>query len=138
MENSTAASYGNNLSVREPVFSTPSGSETEQEALIDGFGRLLNALDAPVSFHVRSNRADLRGLIEGIEERSVGLPHSHLEPPHVSTLGSFARSRPGVTSSHDRCSSASESPAMRRTSRAPGSPIGSRKPRRSFVVSGSG
>jgi hypothetical protein len=25
MDNSTAASYGNNLCVREPVFSTPSG-----------------------------------------------------------------------------------------------------------------
>jgi hypothetical protein len=30
MENSTAASYGNNLSVRERVFSTPSAS-------VDGF-----------------------------------------------------------------------------------------------------
>jgi hypothetical protein len=48
-------------------------SETEQEALIEGFGRLLNGLDAQVLFLVRSNRADLRGVIGAIEERSPGL-----------------------------------------------------------------
>jgi hypothetical protein len=75
-------------------------SETEQEALIDGFGRLLNALDAPVSFLVRSNRADLRGLIEGIEERSVGLPHPHLEAAareHAAFLRSLAARRDVLT-----------------------------------------
>jgi hypothetical protein len=71
-------------------------SETEQEALIDGFGRLLNALDAPASFLVRSNRADLRGLIRGIEERSIGLPHPHLEAAareHAGFLRSLAARR---------------------------------------------
>jgi hypothetical protein len=71
-------------------------SDAEQEALIDGFGRLLNALDAPVSFLVRSNRADLRGLIEGIEERSVGLSHPHLEVAareHAAFLRSLAARR---------------------------------------------
>ena len=71
-------------------------SETEQEALIEGFGRLLNALDAPASFVVRSNRADLRGLIEAIEERSVGLPHPHLEAAareHAAFLRSLAARR---------------------------------------------
>ena len=71
-------------------------SETEQEALIDGFGRLLNALDAPASFLVRSNRADLRQLIEAIEERSVGLPHPNLEAAareHAAFLRSLAARR---------------------------------------------
>ena len=71
-------------------------SEAEQEALIDGFGRLLNALDAPASFVVRSNRADLRGLIEAIEEQSVGLPHPHLEAAareHAAFLRSLAARR---------------------------------------------
>lgn len=54
-------------------------SETEQQALVEGLARLLNALDAPLLFLVRSNRADLRGLIEGIEERAGGLPHPALE-----------------------------------------------------------
>jgi hypothetical protein len=71
-------------------------SEAEQEALIEGFGRLLNALDAPASFLVRSNRADLRGLIRGIEERSIGLPHPHLEAAareHAAFLRSLAARR---------------------------------------------
>lgn len=54
-------------------------SETEQRALIEGLARLLNALDAPLLFLVRSNRVDLRGLIEMIEERAGGLPHPALE-----------------------------------------------------------
>jgi hypothetical protein len=54
-------------------------SETEQRALIEGLGRLLNALDAPLLFLVRSSRVDLRGLIEAIEERAGGLPHPALE-----------------------------------------------------------
>jgi hypothetical protein len=44
MENSTAASYGNNLSMREPVFSTPSGTcydggEREERSRRDRRGR---------------------------------------------------------------------------------------------------
>ena len=54
-------------------------SETEQRALIEGLARLLNALDAPLLFLVRSNRVDLRGLIEAIDERAGGLPHPALE-----------------------------------------------------------
>jgi hypothetical protein len=71
-------------------------SETEQEALIDGFGRLLNALDAPTSFLLRSNRADLRETVEAIEERSISLPHPHLEAAareHASFLRSIAARR---------------------------------------------
>jgi hypothetical protein len=71
-------------------------SDPEQEALIEGFGRLLNALDAPVLFLVRSNRADLRGLIGAIEERSPGLPHPQLEAAareHAEFLRSLATRR---------------------------------------------
>lgn len=71
-------------------------SETEQLALIEGLARLLNALDAPLLFLVRSNRADLRGLIEAIEERAGGLPHPPLEAAareHAEFLRSLAARR---------------------------------------------
>ena len=54
-------------------------SEMEQAALVEGFARLLNALDAPVQFLVRSNRADLRAMVDLLEERAGGLPHPALE-----------------------------------------------------------
>jgi hypothetical protein len=54
-------------------------SEAEQLALVEAFARLLNALDAPVQFLVRSGRADLRAVVEGLEERACGLPHPALE-----------------------------------------------------------
>jgi PrgI family protein len=68
-------------------------SETEQEALIDGFAGLLNALDAPTSFLVRSDRTDLRETVVAIEERSISMPHPHLEAAareHASFLRSIA------------------------------------------------
>jgi len=71
-------------------------SETEQRALVEGLARLLNALDAPLLFLVRSNRADLRGLIEAIEERAGGLPHQALEAAareHATFLRSLAARR---------------------------------------------
>jgi len=54
-------------------------SEPEQRALVEGFARLLNALDAPVQFLVRSNRADLRVMVDALEDRAGGLPHPALE-----------------------------------------------------------
>lgn len=66
-------------------------SETEQRALVEGFARLLNALDAPVQFLVRSNRVDIRGLVEVIEERAGGLPHPALEAAALEHAG-FLRS----------------------------------------------
>jgi hypothetical protein len=68
-------------------------SETEQRALIEGLARLLNALDAPLLFLARSNRVDLRGQIEAIEERARGLPHPALEAAageHAGFLRSLA------------------------------------------------
>ncbi len=71
-------------------------SETEQQALVEGFARLLNALDAPVQFLVRSNRADLRRFFETMEERAPILPHPGLEESareHAAFLRSLAARR---------------------------------------------
>jgi hypothetical protein len=71
-------------------------SEAEQLALVEGFARLLNALDAPVQFLVRSNRADLRAIVDALEERAVGLPHPALEDAareHAAFLRSLASRR---------------------------------------------
>lgn len=54
-------------------------SEVEQRALVDAFGRLLNALDAPVQFLIRSDRADLARLVTDIDERASDLPSPALE-----------------------------------------------------------
>lgn len=71
-------------------------SEAEQKGLVEGFARLLNALDAPVQFLVRSNRADLRAVVETLEERAGGLPHRALEEAakeHAAFLGHLASMR---------------------------------------------
>jgi hypothetical protein len=71
-------------------------SEGEQQALVEGFARLLNALDAPVQFLVRSNRADLRSVVDAIEEGAPGLPHPGLEAAareHATFLRSLAARR---------------------------------------------
>jgi hypothetical protein len=71
-------------------------SEVEQRALVEGFARLLNALDAPVQFLVRSNRADLRVMVDLLEERAGGLPHPALEgaaKEHAGFLRSLASRR---------------------------------------------
>lgn len=71
-------------------------SEREQRALVEGFGRLLNALEAPAQLLVRSERADLRVLIDSIEERAPALPHPALEEAareHAEFLRSLASRR---------------------------------------------
>jgi hypothetical protein len=71
-------------------------SDAEQLALVAGFARLLNALDAPVQFLVRSNRADLRSFLDAIEEGAAGLPHPGLEAAareHAAFLRSLASRR---------------------------------------------
>jgi PrgI family protein len=71
-------------------------SEAEQKGLVEGFARLLNALDAPVQFLVRSNRADLRVVVEALEDRAGGLPHPALEEAakeHAAFLGHLASMR---------------------------------------------
>ncbi len=51
----------------------------EQRALMGGFSRLLNSLDAPTQFLIRSERFDLTRMLEDIGERAAGLPHPALE-----------------------------------------------------------
>ena len=71
-------------------------SEREQRALVEGFARLLNSLDAPVQFLVRSGRADLRAVVEALEARAGGLPHPALEEAareHASFLASLGSRR---------------------------------------------
>ena len=68
-------------------------SEHEQRALVEGFGRLLNALDAPTQFVVRSERVDLRTFIETLEKHAGALPHPALEAAareHAGYLESLA------------------------------------------------
>ena len=75
-------------------------SEAEQRALVEGFARLLNALDAPVQFLVRSNRVDLRGLVEAIDDAAGGLPHPSLEAAareHADFLQSLGSRRDALS-----------------------------------------
>ncbi|MEX2555560.1 MAG: PrgI family protein [Actinomycetota bacterium] len=71
-------------------------SETEQRALVEAFGRLLNALDAPIQILIRSDRANLGAVVADIEDRAVGLPHAALEQAaraHVEFLRSLGARR---------------------------------------------
>jgi hypothetical protein len=71
-------------------------SDQERQALVDGFGRLLNALDSPAQFLVRSERVDLRETIRAIEDKARTLPHPLLEEAareHAAFLAELAESR---------------------------------------------
>lgn len=75
-------------------------SDAEQRGLVEGFGRFLNSLDAPVEFLVRSGRADLRALVERLEEQAGGLPHPALEraaKEHAAFLLALATRRDVLT-----------------------------------------
>ncbi|MGH2704450.1 MAG: PrgI family protein, partial [Actinomycetota bacterium] len=61
---------GINLSLR---------AEEEQRGLMAGFSRLLNSLDGPAQFLVRSDRFDLTGMLQAIEGGAAALPHPTLE-----------------------------------------------------------
>jgi hypothetical protein len=68
-------------------------SEEEQQALLDGFGRFLNSIDAGLSFVVRSERSDVRDHIRALDQRAGALPHPALEEAarsHASYLASLA------------------------------------------------
>lgn len=62
-------------------------SEAEQRALVEAFGRLLNALDAPIQFVVRSDRADLRTVVDDLERSAGALPHPALERAALEHAG---------------------------------------------------
>lgn len=71
-------------------------SEQEQRALVEGFGRMLNALDAPVQFLVRSERADLRAAVDSLDQRAPSLAHPSLEAAareHAEFLRALAARR---------------------------------------------
>lgn len=71
-------------------------SEREQDLLIGGFGHLLNAMDEPVQFVVRSEAADAQELIGDLERQAARLAHPALEEPareHISFLRSLAERR---------------------------------------------
>lgn len=51
----------------------------EQNALVAGFGRFLNALSGPVQILVRTRRLDLTALVADLEHAAGGLAHPHLE-----------------------------------------------------------
>jgi len=75
-------------------------SETEQRALVEGFARLLHALEEPVQFLVRSNRVDLRGLVGAIDEAAGGLAHPALEAAareHAAFLRSIGSRRDALS-----------------------------------------
>jgi hypothetical protein len=59
-----------NLSLRTPA---------EQQALLAGFARLLQALTQPVQLLVRTDRADLGPLVTRLREQAAGLPDPSLE-----------------------------------------------------------
>jgi hypothetical protein len=59
----------------------------EQNALVAGFGRWLNSLDAPVQILVRAERVDLSTVADRILDQAAGLPHPALEEAARSHAG---------------------------------------------------
>ncbi len=51
----------------------------EQHALVDGMGRWLNSLSAPVQIVISTRRVDMRAYAEQVEDRLDTLPHPALE-----------------------------------------------------------
>jgi hypothetical protein len=68
----------------------------EQNALVAGFGRWLNSLDAPVQILIRAQPVDLTTLADRIHDRAPSLPHPALEQAalaHVAFLDDLATQR---------------------------------------------
>jgi len=68
----------------------------EQNALVAGFGRWLNSLDAPVQILVRAERVDLSTLADRILDQAAALPHPALEDAarsHAAFLDQLAAQR---------------------------------------------
>lgn len=71
-------------------------SESERLSLIEGLGRFLNSIDSSMSFVVRSERSDIRGHLEEIDNGAGALPHPALEQAarsHAEYLRSLADRR---------------------------------------------
>jgi PrgI family protein len=71
-----------NLALRTPV---------EQQALLAGFARLLQALTQPVQLLVRNDRADLDPQISRLREQAAGLPDPGLEQAALAHAHWLAR-----------------------------------------------
>ncbi len=54
-------------------------SEHERRALVEGFGRVLNSLDAPLQIVVRSERTDVRAAVDALQQSAGDLAHPALE-----------------------------------------------------------
>jgi hypothetical protein len=68
----------------------------EQEALVAGFARWLNALDQPVQILVRAEPVDLTPSIDAVLDAAPGLPHPALEAAardHAAFLADLAARR---------------------------------------------
>jgi hypothetical protein len=68
----------------------------EQEGLVAGFARWLNALDQPAQILVRAEPVDLTPAIDALMEAAPGLPHPALEAAardHAAFLGELADRR---------------------------------------------
>lgn len=69
-------------------------AEAEQKALVDGFGRLLNSLDAPVQFVMRACPVDLATIVGDIQTASLNLAHPSLREAareHASFLEALGK-----------------------------------------------
>ena len=69
---------------------------SEQEALVAGFARWLNALDQPAQILVRAEPVDLRPAIDALLDAAPGLPHPALEAAardHAAFLADLGRRR---------------------------------------------
>ncbi|MFI6396176.1 PrgI family protein [Nonomuraea sp. NPDC050540] len=73
---------------------------SEQAALVGGFGRWLNSLEAPVQLLARARPADLTDLVQAIECQAEALPHAALAQAareHAAYLADLNTSRELLT-----------------------------------------
>lgn len=73
---------------------------SEQTALVGGFGRWLNSLEAPVQLLARARPADLTDLIQTIQDQAKALPHPALAQAaceHAAYLADLNSSRELLT-----------------------------------------
>ena len=71
-------------------------SPGEQNALVAGFARWLNSMDAPTQILVRARRVDLTHIADRVEQHAPTLPHPALEAAarsHVAFLDDLAGQR---------------------------------------------
>ena len=72
-------------------------SEAEQRVLVDGFARVLNSLEGPAQFLIRSERAEISELLQSLEESIRTLPNQALGTPSLQ----YARFLRTITSDRE-------------------------------------